>query len=47
MAADAGLLEFLNDQLRGLGHVTMRRMFSGAGVYCNGVIFALFLGDTL
>jgi DNA transformation protein and related proteins len=47
MAADAGLLEFLNDQLRGLGHVTMRRMFSGAAVYCNGVIFALFLGHTL
>jgi DNA transformation protein and related proteins len=47
MAADAGLHEFLNDQLRGLGHVTMRRMFSGAGTYCNGAIFALLLGDTL
>ncbi|KAB2919763.1 MAG: TfoX/Sxy family protein [Hyphomicrobiaceae bacterium] len=40
-------LEFLKDQLHGLGHVTTRRMFSGAGIYCDGVIFALVLGDTL
>jgi DNA transformation protein and related proteins len=47
MAASADFLEFLKDQLRGLGHVTSRRMFSGAGLYCDGVIFALVLGDTL
>ena len=34
-------IEFLKDQLAPLGHVTTRRMFSGAGVYCDGVIFAL------
>ena len=43
----ADFVEFLKDQLGALGHVTARRMFSGAGVYCDGVIFALVLRDTL
>jgi DNA transformation protein len=47
MAASADFIEFLKDQLRGLGNVTSRRMFSGAGIYCDGVIFALLLRDTL
>jgi DNA transformation protein len=47
MASSVEFLEFLKDQLRGLGHVTTRRMFSGAGIYCDGVIFALVLRDTL
>jgi DNA transformation protein len=47
MGSNAEFLEFLRDQLRGLGHVTTRRMFSGAGIYCDGVIFALMLRDVL
>jgi len=47
MAPSADFLEFLMDQLRGLGRITTRRMFSGAGLYCEGVIFALILRDTL
>jgi len=47
MASSADFLEFLKDQLRGVGHITTRRMFSGAGLYCDGVIFALILRDTL
>jgi DNA transformation protein len=47
MGSNAEFLEFLRDQLRGLGHVTTRRMFSGAGIYCDGVIFALMLRDEL
>jgi DNA transformation protein len=47
MAVNADFLDFLKDQLRGLGQVTSRRMFSGAGLYCDGVIFALILRDTL
>src|SRR5881275_310299 len=43
MAPSADFLEFLMDQLRGLGRITTRRMFSGAGLYCEGVIFALIL----
>ena len=47
MGSSVEFLDFLRDQLRGLGHVTTRRMFSGAGIYCDGVIFALVLRDTL
>jgi DNA transformation protein len=47
MALSADFLDFLQDQLRGLGRITSRRMFSGAGLYCEGVIFALILRDTL
>lgn len=47
MAATDDFLDFLKDQLHGLGPVTTRRMFSGAGVYCDGVIFALLLRGTL
>jgi DNA transformation protein len=47
LAASSDFLEFLKDQLSGLGHITTRRMFSGAGLYCDGVIFALILRDTL
>ena len=47
MAPSADYLAFLQDQLRGLGTITTRRMFSGAGLYCDGVIFALILRDTL
>jgi DNA transformation protein len=47
VGSNAEFLDFLKDQLRGLGHVTARRMFSGAGFYCDGVIFALMLRDTL
>jgi DNA transformation protein and related proteins len=47
VAVSREFLTFLKDQLAPLGHVTTRRMFSGAGVYCDGVIFALLLRDTL
>jgi DNA transformation protein len=45
--ASTDFLDFLKEQLHGLGHVTSRRMFSGAGLYCDGVIFALVLRDIL
>ena len=47
MAPSSDFLEFLQDQLRGLGRIAVQRMFSGAGLYCDGVIFALILRDTL
>lgn len=47
MAASDSLMAMLQEQLAPLGHVTTRRMFSGAGIYCDGVIFALVLRDTL
>jgi DNA transformation protein and related proteins len=47
VASSPEFLAFLTDQLAPLGHITTRRMFSGAGLYCDGVIFALLLRDTL
>lgn len=37
----------LLDILRGLGPVTVKRMFGGAGVYADGVMFGLVEGDQL
>jgi DNA transformation protein and related proteins len=47
MAISQDFLDFLQDQLHGLGHITTRRMFSGAAIYCDGVVFALVLRDVL
>ncbi len=47
MAISQDFLDFLHDQLHGLGHITTRRMFSGAAIYCDGVVFALVLRDVL
>ena len=40
-----GTAAILQDLLYPLGTITVRRMFGGAGVYCNGVIFALINDD--
>lgn len=47
MAASEGFLDLLKDNLGGLGPVSFRRMFGGAGVYADGVMFALVADDTL
>ena len=40
-------LIFLKDQLADMGPVTSRRMFGGAGLYCDGVMFAIVADDML
>jgi DNA transformation protein len=40
-------LEFLKDQLASFGSVTAKRMFGGAGLYREGIMFALVDGETL
>jgi len=47
MAVSESLRELLHEQLAPLGHVTVRRMFGGAGVYCDGLMFGLIARDTL
>jgi DNA transformation protein and related proteins len=47
MSVSDGFLSLLQDLLSDLGRVTSRRMFSGAGVYIDGVIFALVIDDAL
>jgi DNA transformation protein len=47
MAASAEYLDFIKEQLSGLGPVTLRRMFGGAGIFRDGLMFALVAEDTL
>ncbi|MEM8877755.1 MAG: TfoX/Sxy family protein [Pseudomonadota bacterium] len=47
MAVDPGFRDFVQDQLSGLGPVSVRPMFGGAGVYADGVMFGLIAFDTL
>ena len=47
MSVSEGLVDLLKDQLASLAPVTARRMFSGAGIFANGLMFALVVDDTL
>lgn len=48
MGIDAnGTHAFITDLLSGCGPVTIKRMFGGAGVYADGVMFGLLADDIL
>ena len=47
MSASEGFVELLKDTMRGLGPMSVRRMFGGAGIYADGVMFGLIADDTL
>src|SRR3954452_17340570 len=47
MVASETFAEFLREQLAPLGHLTMRRMFGKTGVFCDGVMLAMVLDNTL
>lgn len=38
---------FLAEQLQPMGPVEARRMFSGAGLFCDGLMFAIIVADVL
>ena len=38
---------YILDLLSPIGNVTARAMFGGYGIYCNGIIFAIIVDDTL
>jgi DNA transformation protein len=40
-------IDLLQDQLRGMGPVSVRRLFGGAGLYAAGTMFALVSDETL
>jgi DNA transformation protein len=40
-------IEFVIDQLLPLGDITVKRMFGGAGLYCDDLFFAIIENDTL
>jgi DNA transformation protein and related proteins len=47
MAIDEGYKEYVIEQLSYLGSVTVRKMFGGAGIYFDGLIFGLLANDVL
>jgi DNA transformation protein len=47
MTASAGFAALIADLLSPVGPVSMRRMFSGTGVYCDGAMLGFVLDDTL
>ena len=47
MTASAGFIELLEDLLAPLGVISIRKMFGGAGVYADGVVFAFIDRDAL
>lgn len=47
MAVSESYLEFIREQLAPVGEVVIRKMFGGAGVYCDGAMFGLVLDETL
>ena len=47
MAVSPEFRDYVLEMLEPLGGVTARRMFSGAGLYRHGTIFALIAGDVL
>ena len=42
-----GYTQFVLDQLAGLGQLRVRRMFGGAGIYCDETFFAIAYHETL
>lgn len=42
-----GYLAFIMDRLQPSGPVTAKRMFGGAGLYCEGLFFGLIADDRL
>jgi DNA transformation protein and related proteins len=47
VTVSADYLAYVLDQLGQLEGVTSRRMFGGAGLYCDELFFGLISGDTL
>ena len=47
MSTSASFIEHVKETLAGLGPVSVRRMFGGAGVFADGVMFALIADDAL
>ncbi len=47
MSTSAEFLAFVTEQMAGFGPVDVRRMFGGAGVFRDGVMFALIADEVL
>jgi DNA transformation protein len=47
VSTSAEFLEFIAEQMAEFGPVSVRRMFGGAGIFRDGLMFALIVGEDL
>jgi len=47
MAVSEGFKDLIRDLLAEFGPITIRNMFGGAGIYADGVMFAILADDVL
>ncbi len=47
MASDASFVEFVVDQIIGVGNIEAKKMFGEYAVYCNGKVVALICDNQL
>lgn len=47
MSTNDAFVGLVKDLLQPVGAIAVRRMFGGAGIYCDGVFFAILDGETL
>jgi DNA transformation protein and related proteins len=47
MSLDGRLAALVEELFRPLGIIVVRRMFSGGGVYCDGLMFGLIAGNVV
>lgn len=47
MAVSQEFLDYVLEQLEGLGDLSAKRMFGGAGLWCEGLFFAILVDDIL
>jgi len=47
MVVSQSFADYIVDQLEQLGRITLRKMFGGAGIYFDGIIFGLLADDVL
>ncbi len=47
MAVSNEYITYVLDQLNGLGSLRVKRMFGGAGMYCDDLFFAILVDDEI
>ncbi len=47
MAVSSSFLEFVKETFAVFGEISVRKMFGGAGVYCDGLFFAVLDDETV
>ncbi|MCB1864994.1 MAG: TfoX/Sxy family protein [Chromatiales bacterium] len=47
MSVSAEFLDWISERLAPMGAIRTRRMFGGAGIYCEADFFAIVIDDTL